>query len=61
MSVHLISLITDPGHTPSMAEFLAALTGPMQVLGRLIERRGAQTVGPQTIERFTFAVFLRRC
>jgi len=44
-----------------MAEFLAALTGPMQVLGRLIERRGAQTLGPQTIGRFTFAVFLRRC
>lgn len=55
MSVHLISLITDLGHTPQMAVFLAALIGPMQVLGRLIERSGAQTLAPQTIGRFTFA------
>jgi len=55
MSVHLIPLITDLGHASHLAVFLAALIGPMQVLGRLIERSGAQNLAPQAVGRFTFA------
>lgn len=55
MSVHLIPLIADLGHASHLAVFLAALIGPMQVVGRLIERSGAQNLAPQTIGRFTFA------
>lgn len=55
MSVHLIPLIADLGHATQLAVFLAALIGPMQVLGRLIERGGAQKLAPQTMGLFTFA------
>jgi len=55
MSVHLIPLIEDLGHTSKLAVFLAALIGPMQVLGRLVERGGAQNLTPQLVGKFTFA------
>jgi len=43
LSVHLISLLQEKGFSPMHAVWLAALVGPMQVGGRLIEL----TVGPR--------------
>ena len=55
MSVHLIPLIEDLGHANKLAVFLAALIGPMQVAGRLIERSVGQRLSPQRIGVLTFA------
>ncbi|WP_395408797.1 hypothetical protein ACHMW6_24895 [Pseudoduganella sp. UC29_106] len=55
MSVHLIPLIEDLGHATSLAVLLASLIGPMQVVGRILERSGAQRLSPQTVGKLTFA------
>lgn len=55
MSVHLIPLIEVLGHGSRLAVLLAALIGPMQVVGRLIERSGGRRLTPQRIGMLTFA------
>lgn len=55
MSVHLIPLIEDLGHASRLAVLLAALIGPTQVAGRLLERSGGQKLSPQRIGILTFA------
>ncbi|MDQ1816943.1 MFS transporter, partial [Massilia sp. CCM 9210] len=55
LSVHLIPLLTTFGHPLSFAVFVAALIGPMQVVGRIGERTIARNALPQTIGKFTFA------
>jgi len=55
MSVHLIPLIQQLGHAGHLAVLLAAMIGPMQVIGRLIERGGAQKLTPQAVGKLTFA------
>ena len=55
LSVHLIPLLTDFGHTASLAVLMSTLIGPMQVAGRIGERTFARNALPQTVGMFTFA------
>ncbi|HWW70115.1 MAG TPA: MFS transporter, partial [Duganella sp.] len=55
LSVHLIPLLTDLGHTAAVAVLMSTLMGPMQVAGRLCERTLARNALPQTVGKFTFA------
>ena len=55
LSVHLIPLLTTFGHPLTFAVFVAALIGPMQVVGRIGERTVARNMLPQTIGMATFA------
>ncbi len=55
LSVHLIPMLQQFGHPAVTAVFLAALIGPMQVIGRIGEMVFAQRTLPQTIGKFTFA------
>jgi predicted MFS family arabinose efflux permease len=55
LSVHLIPLLQDFGHTASLAVLMASLIGPMQVLGRIGERTLAKNTAPQTVGLFTCA------
>lgn len=56
MAVHLIPLLGQLGQSASMAIFLAALVGPMQVLGRLGEMSLARNTSPQTVGKLTFSM-----
>jgi predicted MFS family arabinose efflux permease len=53
LSVHLIPLIRKFGQPEQLVVGLAAFIGPMQVLGRLIERMLAGHVTPQVVGVFT--------
>lgn len=55
LSVHLIPLLTDFGHTAGLAVMMATLIGPMQVAGRIGERTFARNAMPQTVGMFSFA------
>lgn len=55
LSVHLIPLLRDMGHAAGLAVLMAALIGPMQVIGRVLERTVARNAMPQTVGKFTFA------
>lgn len=55
LSVHLIPLLRDFGHTAAVAVLMAALIGPMQVIGRICERTFARAVAPQKVGMFTFS------
>jgi predicted MFS family arabinose efflux permease len=55
LSVHLIPLLKDFGHTAALAVWMATLIGPMQVAGRIVERTLARDAAPQTVGKFTFA------
>lgn len=55
LSVHLIPLLKDFGHTAAMAVLMSTLIGPMQVVGRIAERTFAKDAAPQTAGKFTFA------
>jgi predicted MFS family arabinose efflux permease len=55
LSVHLLPLLTDYGHTARFAVLLLTLIGPMQVVGRALERTVARNVAPRTIGKLTFA------
>lgn len=54
LSVHLIPLIQSLGHAGSLAVLLAALIGPVQVAGRLLERRWGDKFTPQSVGRLSF-------
>lgn len=54
-AVHLIRLIQALGHATALALFLAALIGPMQVAGRLIERTWGAGRPPVVVGAYTFA------
>jgi MFS family permease len=54
LSVHLIPLLLDFGHTAGVAVMMAALIGPMQVIGRIGERTFARDALPQKVGLFTF-------
>ena len=49
LSVHLIPLLKDFGHTAGLAVLMSTLIGPMQVLGRVCERTFARNALPQTV------------
>lgn len=55
LSVHLIPLLKDMGHAAGMAVLMATLIGPMQVVGRVLERTVARDTPPQTVGKFAFA------
>lgn len=55
LSVHLLPLLKDYGHTAEFAVLLLTLIGPMQVVGRVLERTVAGNVAPQTIGKIIFA------
>lgn len=55
LSVHLIPLLKDFGHTMAFAVLISTLIGPMQVAGRIGERTIARNAAPQTVGKFTFA------
>ena len=55
LSVHLIPLLTDLGHTAAIAVLMASLMGPAQVAGRICERTLLRTALPQTVGKFTFS------
>ncbi len=55
LSVHLIRVVRALGHSMEMALMLAALVGPMQVAGRLIERTWASRTPPALVGIYTFA------
>jgi predicted MFS family arabinose efflux permease len=55
LSVHLIPLLKDLGHTASLAVVMATLIGPTQVVGRIFERTFARNAVPQNVGIFTFA------
>lgn len=55
LSVHLIPLLTKMGHPLEFAVFGAALIGPTQVAGRMLERGAAHRVSPAVIGKLTFS------
>jgi len=55
LSVHLIRVVRALGHSMELALMLAALVGPMQVVGRLIERTWASRTPPAVVGIYTFA------
>ncbi|SHN43579.1 Predicted arabinose efflux permease, MFS family [Duganella sacchari] len=55
LSVHLIPLLKDFGHTAGLAVMMSTLIGPMQVAGRICERTFARNALPQTVGLFSFA------
>jgi MFS family permease len=55
LSVHLIPLLNDMGHVAGLAVLMATLIGPMQVVGRVLERTVARDTPPQTVGKFAFA------
>ena len=61
LSVHLIPLLQEKGFAPTHAVWLAALVGPMQVTGRLVEftvgrRFSSRTVGLVALALLPFAL-----
>lgn len=54
LSVHLIPLLQQYGHTAALAVWLAALVGPMQVAGRIGEMTLGRNALPRTIGKITF-------
>jgi predicted MFS family arabinose efflux permease len=55
LSVHLIRVVLALGHGMEAALFLAGLIGPMQVIGRLMERTWGAGKPPAVIGAYTFA------
>jgi predicted MFS family arabinose efflux permease len=55
LSVHLIRVVRALGHSMELALMLAALVGPMQVAGRLVERTWASRTPPAVVGIYTFA------
>jgi predicted MFS family arabinose efflux permease len=54
LSVHLIPLLQQYGHAATLAVWLAALVGPMQVAGRIGEMTIGRNALPRTIGKITF-------
>lgn len=55
LAVHLIPLLRGFGYGSALAVGLAALIGPAQVAGRIVERLWFQDAPPQRIGRLAFA------
>lgn len=56
LSVHLIPLLQQFGHSPSMVVLLAAFIGPLQVAGRVGEMTIARHARPQSVGQVTFSL-----
>jgi predicted MFS family arabinose efflux permease len=55
LAVHLIRVVQALGHGMELSLFLAGLIGPMQVIGRLMERLWGSKTPPAVIGAYTFA------
>ena len=55
LSVHLLPLLQELGHSAELAVMMAMLIGPMQVAGRVLERTVGRNCIPQTVGIFCFA------
>lgn len=55
LSVHLLPLLKAYGHPARLAVFLLTLIGPMQVVGRVLERTAGRNLAPQTVGKVVFA------
>ena len=55
LSVHLIPLLQDLGHSARIAVLMAMLIGPMQVAGRVLERTLGHALAPQVVGKFCFS------
>jgi len=55
LSVHMIPLLRKMGHPEQLVVAMVAIIGPMQVVGRLIERMFADHVSPRMVGVFTIA------
>ena len=49
ITLHLLSMLVAKGFTPERAAFLAALVGPMQVAGRVVEFSFAHRATPKRV------------
>jgi predicted MFS family arabinose efflux permease len=58
MSVHLITLLKSGGLSAKDAVLVAALIGPMQVLGRIIEFTFARNIRPTIVGTMSFLLML---
>jgi MFS family permease len=56
LSVHLIPILQNLGHSLATVVFMAALIGPMQVAGRIGEMAFANRISAQTVGKLTFAL-----
>ena len=56
--IHLISLLKSAGLNPKDAVFVAALIGPMQVIGRILEFTVARNIRPVMIGAVSFVLML---
>ena len=56
LSVHLIPILHGFGHPLTTVVFMAALIGPMQVLGRVVERMVEPRVSQQTVGKVCFSL-----
>ena len=56
VAVYLIPLLQQFGHSLSTVVMLAALIGPLQVLGRIGEMAFANRILPQTVGKITFSL-----
>lgn len=54
LSVHLIPLLQEMGHSARAAVLAAMLIGPMQVAGRVFERTVARNTAPRKVGKFCF-------
>lgn len=54
LSVHLIPLLQEMGHSARAAILVAMLVGPMQVAGRVLERTAGRQAAPRHIGKFCF-------
>lgn len=55
LSVHLLPLLQELGHSAELAVMMAMLIGPMQVAGRVLERTVGRNCIPQAVGIFCFA------
>jgi len=55
LSVHLIPLLQKLGHSTRVAILIPMLIGPMQVIGRILERTVARNTTPQMVGKLCFS------
>jgi len=57
ITLHLLALLASKGISPERAAFLAALVGPMQVAGRVVELSFAHRATPSRVGRIALFAF----
>lgn len=57
MGLHLLAMLQEQGYSPQVAAFFAALVGPMQVAGRIVEFAFAHRVSPARVGEIALFAF----